>query len=139
MVIYSIEAVDAILGSIGPIQGRPTFITLWQLSQLIFESLWKLTHPKYPNEGWSGYKMPPAMFTLFPTHLWQDPINLGTYFVIPHTAITKTDQESEEKNWNPRRTCATPLIIFDWHSRQCWSAFHTGGTAGLACQGFCNN
>ena len=34
-------------------------------------------------------------FRLFNTTVWQDPVDVGTFFKVPVTAIIDTDQKSE--------------------------------------------
>ena len=61
------------------------------------DKLRKVDHPIYSNDGYSGYMMAVQAFRLFNTVLWKDPINVGTLFKVPATAITDTDQKSEER------------------------------------------
>ena len=57
----------------------------------------KVDHSIYSNDGYSGYMMAVQAFRLFNTVLWKDPINVGTLFKVPETAITDRDQKSEER------------------------------------------
>ena len=57
MVLYSLEAVNALLNPIQKIQGRPTFSILWHLSQVFYDALRKLYHAEHPTDGWAGYLM----------------------------------------------------------------------------------
>ena len=63
----------------------------------MYDKLHKVDHPIYSNDGYSGYMMAVQAFRLFNTVLWKDPINVGTLFKVPETAITDTDQKSEER------------------------------------------
>ena len=57
MVLYLLEAVNALLSPIQKIQVRPTFSSLWHLSQEFYYALRKLDHADHPNNGWAGYLM----------------------------------------------------------------------------------
>ena len=143
MVKYSVEAINAILKEIQPIPGRPTFQGLWHLAQQFSECLGKLTHPRYPNEGFAGYMMAPAAFTLYTRTPWQDPEECGNYFEIPAHAITETEQKTEENKWNHKKelednfnNIRTALrLLFE---RIIDDTYHSGstGTTGLTRQGF---
>ena len=38
-------------------------------------------------------------FRIFNTVPWQDPVDVGTFFKVPATSITDTDQKYEEQQW----------------------------------------
>ena len=103
MVKYTIEAITALLGHVCPIQGQPTFKSLWQLSQELSVSLGKLTHPKHPDKGFTGYIMPAAAFALFSRKTRANPVDVGEYFTIPTVAITKTEIKTEENKWKANK------------------------------------
>ena len=44
-----------------------------------------------------------AAYALYPTNRFQDTEYLGNYFIVPTTAITNTDQKSEESQWQARK------------------------------------
>ena len=58
-----------------------------------------MKRPDHPDEGYSGYMMNTATYAFYPTTRWQDPDNVGNYFIVPTTAITETDQKPEERKW----------------------------------------
>ena len=96
---YSIDAVAALLRPIRPIHGRPTFGTLYKLSQRITECLRRVDHPKYPDDGFSGYMLDPATFRLFNDTPWKPPPAIGEFFIVPATALTETEQKSALSEW----------------------------------------
>ena len=91
MVTYSIDSVEAGLSHLTPINGRPVFVSLWHLSQIIAEGLRKLSHPDHTDEGLLGYMMSPVVFALYFTEPWVDSSGVCEYFIVPATAITDTD------------------------------------------------
>ena len=38
-------------------------------------------------------------FRIFNTVSWQGPVDVGTFFKVPETAITDIDQKYEEEQW----------------------------------------
>jgi hypothetical protein len=146
MVVYTVETVTTILNIIRPIPGRPTFRGLWHLSQTLSECLGKLGHPVHPNFGFAGYMMAPEAFALYSQTGWRDPPDVGEYFQIPSTAITETEQKSEENRWKANKNLRdtfknirTALILL--FERIIDEAYHSGGTqvAGLGRRGFGND
>jgi hypothetical protein len=146
MVVYTVETVTTILNIIRPIPGRPTFRGLWHLSQTLSECLGKLGHPVHPNFGFAGYMMAPEAFALYSQTGWKDPPDVGEYFQIPSTAITETEQKSEENRWKANKNLRdtfknirTALILL--FERIIDEAYHSGGTqvAGLGRRGFGND
>ena len=93
MVLYSIEAVNALLSPIQKNQGRPTFSSLWHLAQSLYDALRKLYHADHPTDDWAGYLMTKEEFALRSTTAWTGPEIVGKYFVMPTRAITSGDQE----------------------------------------------
>ena len=93
MVLYSLEAVNALLSPIQKIHGRPTFGSLWHLAQQIYEALRKLDHKDHPTDGWSGYLMAPEEFAVPSATEWKTPEDVEQYYVMPTTAITLGDHE----------------------------------------------
>ena len=146
MVKYTVEAINAILHTIQPIPGRPTFRGLWHLAQQFSECLGKLSHPRHPNEGFAGYMMAVAAFALYTRTPWRDPDDVGEYFEIPAHAITETEQKTEENKWKAEKdlqdnfeNVRTALrLLFE---RIIDKAYHSGGTGatGLAIRGFGND
>ena len=57
MVLYSLEAVSALLSPIQKNQGRPTSSSLWHLAQAFYDALGKLDHADHPTNGWARYLM----------------------------------------------------------------------------------
>ena len=92
MVIYSLEAVNALLSHIQTNHGRPTFRSLWHLAQQIYEALQKLDHKDHPTDEWLGYLMTPEEFALRSGTEWKRPEDVGKYHVMPTSAITMGDQ-----------------------------------------------
>ena len=146
MAKYTTEAITAILATIHPIAGRPTFRGLWHLSQAIGECLRKITHPHHPNEGFVGYMMLPAAYALYSRTPWLEPSDVGEYFEIPAIAITEMEQKTEENKWKAKKelretfeNVRTALsLLFE---RIIDQAYHSGGTGavGLARRGFGND
>ena len=99
MVKYTIVVIDAILASVQPIVGRPTFSTIWKLAHQKYDALRMLDNTNYPMQGYAGYLMPIKAFALFSSKTWQDPPDVGDYFICPPGAITDTDQRTEEHKW----------------------------------------
>ena len=73
-------------------------------------------------------------YALISTFLWQDQSDVGKYFIIPVTAITKTEQRTEDKIWQVQKSkrntflnliTALTTILEDSFD----VAFHSGGTA----------
>ena len=93
MVLYSLEAVNALLRPIQKIQGRPNLSSLWHLAQVFYDALRKLDHADHPIDGWAGYLMNKEEFPLRSTTAWTGPDIVGKYFVMPTRAITSGDQE----------------------------------------------
>ena len=58
-----------------------------------------MEHPDHPDEGYVGYTLMPKDYELYSSTRWQDPEDVGNYFIVPTTAITDTDQKSEERKW----------------------------------------
>ena len=52
-----------------------------------------MEHPDHQDEGYSGYMMTQAVYALHSTTKWQDPADVGNYFILPATAITNTNQK----------------------------------------------
>jgi hypothetical protein len=140
MVTYTIDAIRQIIGPIEKIQGRPNFSSIWRLRQQLIAGTKKLTHTDHPTHGHSGYIMSKEEYALVSPYRWRDPVDVGKYFVIPVTAITETEQRTEDKIWQVQKskhdafvnlvTALTTILeeVFD-------VAFHSGGTA-LAERGF---
>ena len=93
MVLYYLEAVNALLSPIQKNQGRPTFSSLWYLAQAFYDALRKLDHSDHPKDVWAGYLMIKEEFALRSTTSWTGPEIFGKYFVMPTRAITSGDQE----------------------------------------------
>ena len=93
MVLYSLEAVNALLSPILKNQGRPTFSSLWHLAQAFYDALRKLDNADHPTDGWAGYLMTKEEFSLRSTTSWTGTETVGKYFVMLTTAITSGDQE----------------------------------------------
>ena len=70
MVLYSLEAVNALLSPIQKIQGCTTFSSLWHLAQAFYDALRKLDHADHPTDGWAGYLMTKEEFALGSTTAW---------------------------------------------------------------------
>jgi hypothetical protein len=146
MVTYTVETVTVILNLIRPIQGRPTFRGLWHLSQALSECLGKLGHPIHPEFGFAGYMMTPEAYALYSQTEWRNPPDVGEYFQVPTTAITETEQKSEENRWKANKNLRdnfknirTALVLL--FERIIDEAYHSGGTqvAGLGRRGFGND
>ena len=96
MVKYSMEATESLLNQIEKVQGRPQSTSLYKMAQQLADKIRKVDHPIYPDNENYGYMMAVHDFRLFNTVPWQDTFNVGTFFKVPATAITDTDQKSEE-------------------------------------------
>ena len=82
MVKYTVDAVMALLAHISPIPSRPTFSTLWDLADRLYEALRKIETPDYPNTGHAGYMM--LNFSL-PTHGMTCPMLVIASSYHPHS------------------------------------------------------
>jgi hypothetical protein len=140
MVAYTINAIQQIIGPINKIQGCPNFSSLWRLRQQFIAGRKKLKHTDHPTHGYSGYIMSMEEYALVSPYPWQDPRDIGKYFMIPITAITETEQRTEDKIWQVQKTkrelfvnliTALTTILEDAFD----VAFHLGNTA-LAERGF---
>jgi hypothetical protein len=140
MVTYTTDAIRQVIGPIDKIPGRPNFSSLWRLRQQLIAGLKKLKHTDHPTHGYSGYLLSKDEYALVSPFPWRDQIDVGEYFIIPVTAITETEQRTEDKIWQVQKskrdtfvnliTALTTILenAFD-------VAFHSGGTA-LAERGF---
>ena len=103
MVTYPLEAINAILFPVRQVPGQRTFHTLWKLYQDIQECLRRMEHLYHPYEGYDGYMMTQDAYELYSATRWQDLADIGNNFIVPVTAITDTDQKSEERKWQARK------------------------------------
>ena len=92
MVLYSFEAVIALLSQIQKIQGRPTFGSLWHLAQAFYDALRKIDHADHPTDGWSGYLVTKEEFAFRSATTWTHPEVVVKFFIIPITAISTGHQ-----------------------------------------------
>ena len=99
MVKYSVEAINEIILTVCQVPGRLTFITLWKFYQDLQKCQCKMDHPDHTDEGYAGYMMTQTAYLLYSTTLWTNTNDVGNYFIVPTTAITNTDQKSEERKW----------------------------------------
>jgi hypothetical protein len=138
--MYTIDAIRQVIGPIEKIQGRPNFSNLWRLKQQLIAGTKKLKHTDHPTHGYSGYLMSTEEYALVSPYPWSDQADVGEYFVIPVTAITETEQRTEDKIWQVKKSkretftnmvTALTTILEDAFD----VAFHSGGTA-LAERGF---
>ena len=103
MVLYSFEAVIALLNQIQKNQGSPTFGSIWHISQAFYDALRKLDHADQPTDGWSGYLMTKEEFALRSTTTWTNPEVVGKLFVIPITAISTGHQEQAKGEYKYKK------------------------------------
>ena len=134
MVTYTIDAIRQVIGPIDKIQGRPNFSSIWRLRQQLIAGTKKLKHTDHPKQGYSGYIMSKEEYALVSILSWKDPTDVGKYFTIPVTAITETEQRTEDKIWQVQKSkresfvnLITALITILEDSFDV--AFHSGGTA----------
>ena len=87
-----------------------------------------------------------AAYTFSSTSRWQDPEDVGNYFIVPTTAITDTDQKYEEMKWQARKNLLDThrnmrTALQQLFERFINRAYHSGGMTniGMARQGFVNN
>ena len=99
MATYSVESINAIFLPNHQVPGRPTFLTLWKLSQELQECLGHMEHTDHPYEGYAGYTMTQVDYALYSTTRWKDKSGVGNYFIVSTTDITNTDQKYEENKW----------------------------------------
>ena len=59
------------------------------------DKLCKVDHLIYPDNGYYGYMVAVQAFLLFNAIVWQDLVDVGTFFKFPAAAITNTEQKSE--------------------------------------------
>ena len=108
MVKYTIATLQAMIGAklagpINKIHERPTFSNLWHLRRHLVDGLQKLGKFKFYLGGHDGYILLKEAFALFSNKEWKDPKEVGEYYKIPVTAITETEQKTEENNWKFKR------------------------------------
>ena len=103
MVLYSLEAVNALLSPIQKIQGRPTFSSLWHLAQAFYDALRKLDQADHPTDGWDGYLTTKEEFSLHITTLWTGTDIFGKYFVMTTRVITSGDQEQAKGEYKLKK------------------------------------
>ena len=101
MVLYSLEAVNALLSPIQKIQGRPTFGSLWNLARAFYDALRKFDHADHPTDGWAGHLMTKEEFSLRSTTSWTGTEIVGKYFVMPTRVITSGDQKQAKGEYTP--------------------------------------
>ncbi len=94
MVKYSLEAVSALLAHIPKINGRPTFSSLWLLSQSLTKALRGMDHPDHSDHGWTGYMLTIEEYALVSTTPFVPPTDVGNMYVMPNTAITYCNQQA---------------------------------------------
>ena len=110
MVLYSLEAVNALLSPTQKIQGCPAFSSLWHLAQAFYKALSKLDHADHPTNGWAGYLMTKEEFFLRRTTSWTGPAIVGKYFVMPTGGITSGDQEHAKSEYKYKNKSQTRMM-----------------------------
>ena len=65
----------------------------------LLEKLHKIKHPDHPTGWMAGMIMTPAAFLLMSTRIWALPKEAGEFFEVLQSAITDTDQQTEERKW----------------------------------------
>eukprot|EP00978_Attheya_sp_CCMP212_P042402 scaffold257877_cov29-Attheya_sp.AAC.1 len=100
MVKYSLESVSALLANIPKINGRPTFSSLWLLSQSLTKALRGMEHPDHSDHGWTGYMLTIEEYALVSTTPFVPPTDVGQVYVMPQTAITDRDQQAAKAQWD---------------------------------------
>ena len=141
MVLYSLEAVNALLSLIQKIQGRPTFSSLWHLAQAFYEYLRKLGHADHLTNEWSGYLMTREEFSLRSTPAWTGPELVGKYFVMPTRSITSGDQEQAKGEYKYKKEISDShdvllMALKATFKRVIDKAYHTTGNTGIMGNGF---
>jgi hypothetical protein len=63
----------------------------------------KLKHTDHPTHGYSGYIMSKEEYALVSAFTWRDQRDVGKYVIIPVTAITETEQRTEDKIWQVQK------------------------------------
>ena len=141
MVKYSLEAVSALLAKIPKINGRPTFSSLWLLSQSLTTALRGMEHPDHTDHGWTGYMLTVEEYALVSTTPFVPPTDVGQVYVMPPNAITDRDQQASKAQWDyfkeahdSFKNIKTALkLMFE---RVIDASFHTSGNAALMATGF---
>jgi len=95
----SAKAIAALLTTVERVQGHPEFSSLYKLTQQITDCLRRIQHPIHKDDRYAGYMMVVLAFALLSITPWTDPEDLGDFFVVPISAITDTQQKSEEHQW----------------------------------------
>ena len=99
MVTYTVDAIVKVIGHVAKIYGHPTQATLWQLKSRLIKTLRQLKHTDHPTEGHAPYLRSVTEQALVSNVRWTTPSPMGEYFVILITALTNTEQRTEEKKW----------------------------------------
>ena len=141
MVLYSLEAVIALMNHIQKIQGRQTFGSLWHLAQAFYDALRKLDHADHPTDKWSGYLMTKEEFALRSATNWKKPKVVGKCFVIRITAISTGQQEQAKGEYKYKKEISDTydvilMALKATFERVIYKAYHTTGNTGIMGDGF---
>ena len=141
MVLYSLEAVNALLSPIQKIQGRPTFSSLWHLAQAFYDALRKLDHADQLTNAWAGYLMTKEEFALRSTTSWTGPEIVGKYLVMPTGAIISGDQEQAKGEYKSKKEISDSydvilMAIKSTFERVIDKVYHTTGNTSIMGDGF---
>eukprot|EP00978_Attheya_sp_CCMP212_P027416 scaffold91780_cov26-Attheya_sp.AAC.1 len=141
MVKYSLEAVSALLANIPKINGRPTFSSLWRLSQSLNIALRGMDHPDYLDHGWTEYMLTIEEYALVSTTPFVPPQDVGNIYVMPQTAITDRDQQAAKAQWDYLKEMHDSFkniktALKTMFERVIEASFHTSGNAALMSTGF---
>ena len=141
MVLYFLEAINALLIPIQNIQGRSTFSSLWHLAQAFYDTLRKLDNADHPTDGWAGYLITKEEFAFRSTTSWAGPDIVGKYFVMPMRAITSGDQEQAKGEYKYKKEISDSydvilMALKAIFERVIDKAYHTTGNTGIMGDGF---
>ena len=144
MVKYTIDAINAVLQTLQPLPGRPTFGGLWQFNRQLAECLRNLKHPTHTTYGWAGYIMQERAYALLTNTPWTDPPDVGMFFTVPDDAITETDQRSREREWNFKKEMRDTLLNIETCLRTTFERcidknYHSSTSGGMGQRGFGND
>ena len=102
MVRYMVDAVLALIGEIPPIEGRPTFRTVWDRKNRLLSGLRKCKHVDHPRHGHQGILLGDKEWALRSTKPYDVPAVQPAILQLTPGAITDTAQRNEELAWRVR-------------------------------------
>ena len=94
MTLYTVSAVLAAIEPVTNIIGRPSFVSLWDLTKYLVSGLKKLKNVDHPVYGHSSYMMFPEEYTKIFMVSHENAEDIGTCGEILLAAISKNNQRN---------------------------------------------